>query len=452
MLVSLYILRFLADFLNIFAREKYYDSFSSFKHNLSRFPFFYLASIVGEMVSFVASICLSELHGLSRAIFFILLNLIINFLLSLFYYNLKIISRFLVVISFQTIGLISEMVSGNLLSQLFNIFPDFVPTFRDEYIVVVSNIFSFLIVSIICAIHIKPDRKISLEHGLLICSTPVFSIFLLLTFPYTAIVSTESNFRTLFAIVIILSMNITNHILLNDITKQGMLKETIQNQNRQLSFQSEKFLQLSNAYKDTRSVIHEFKRYNSYILACIDNYEYENIRDFIQNSNIELEKRYVKINTGNLVIDTLMTNYESLSLENKIEYAKEIIIDKDDIPLNDYDLCIILGNLLDNSFDAASRWNNQIGSYNGFKIEVKILTKEKFFVVYVSNTFNVSENPTHNQYDLTHGYGIENVKNIVKKYSGVYFQKKEDGKYVTTVSIPILRDSFGMLIKSTNPA
>lgn len=449
MWIYLYILRILADCLNIFSRKKYYDTFSSFKPRMSKMPFFYIASLAGEFFTFSVSLHLSGLHGFYRAVCFIVINLIVNFSLSLFYRNSKLIYRLLVVFSFQTIGLISELASGIILSKLLYLLHDYIPAFQEAYIVVVSNISSFLIISIICAIHIKHDSAPPIGHTLLICSTPVFSILLLLALPYNAIISYGSSFRVFLVLVITLSMNITNHLLLNDIIRQRILEETIQNQNKQLKFQSEKFMQISNAYRETRSVIHEIKRYNSYIMACVDNHEYDKIKEFIDIGNHELEKRFVKNNTGNLVIDTLITNYENLSLDREIEYFKEISIDKDDISMNDYDLCIILGNLLDNSFDAASRWNNKFGTYNGFKIDVKILTKEKFLVVYVCNTEIKAEQKARGQYDLSHGYGIENVKRVVEKYGGVYFQNNEDEKYITTISIPIMRDSFGNVARGS---
>ncbi len=70
------------------------------------------------------------------------------------------------------------------------------------------------------------------------------------------------------------------------------------------------------------------------------------------------------------------------------------------------------------------------------------------YVIRIENICS-DDNPSHSESvsQLTHGYGLINVRNIVEKYNGLYYQETADGKYSTTVSIPILRDSVGAIIR-----
>ncbi|MBR6095222.1 MAG: GHKL domain-containing protein [Lachnospiraceae bacterium] len=279
---------------------------------------------------------------------------------------------------------------------------------------------------------------ISLKHLFLMCITPIASMAIPLLLPYGIIVLPENAPKLTIISVIVLTLNILNHFLLQDIITQMNLESTVLHQKNQLVYQAEKYSQLSNAYKETRRVIHEVKRYNSFITSCVQKKEYDRIVDFINESNKELEERFVKINTGNLVIDTFITNYNTIASEKGIQFESIIKIDKDMIPVNDYDLCIILGNLLDNSFNESDSFFNIAKSYNEFHILAKILTTDSFFVIHVSNILSKTAKKEQTNNNLDHGFGIMNIKSIVQKYDGLYYQNTTEDSYETTISIPII--------------
>ena len=307
---------------------------------------------------------------------------------------------------------------------------------QDTYVIVCSSILSFLMLTVISAFWKLKISYISFKHVFLLCTTPIASVVLLLFLPYQLITSKDNTVRVFIVLIVLLSINIINYFLLQDIVINTNMELIIHNQQSQLNYQSEKFTQLSNAYKETRRIVHEVKRYNSYITSCVQKGEYDKIIDFINESNQELEERFVKINTGNLVIDTFISNYDTIAKENGIKFNYDITIDKDEIPVSDYHLCIILGNLLDNSFNEAEAYYDANSSYDGFQISTKLLSSENFFVVYVSNTLlNCKDHKK--EFNPEHGFGITNVQDIVRNYGGLYNQSIAESTYETTVSIPI---------------
>jgi len=441
------VLALISDILIILCRKHYYDSMFSPIDSSKKPLYFWIVSILGELIVAACAILFADSRSVFRMIFFILLNLLIYYLSSLFYYTEHFKIRFLISSSLLAINILGEFISGTLLSLLLPGFANLNEIQQDSYVIVLSNIINYLLISVICFLRRKKRETISLQHILLTCITPICSILFIFLLPYEIIVYGNSSSRIFLLLIIILLLNIANLILINSMARQTQLEEMIRSQKKQLNYQSDKFSQLSNAYKETRRIVHEVKRYNSYITSCVHNKEYDKILSFIQNSNRELEERFIKINTGNLVIDTFLTNYDTMAHERNIDYSATIKIDKDDIPVNDYDLCILLGNLLDNSFNAAESWKNVHSTYNGFKIEIRVLTQEKFFVIHIANTVSSDENKSAKEKnELLHGYGTINVKKIVEKYSGIYFQSEENNQYKTTLSIPIIRNSNGIMI------
>lgn len=437
------VLRFFIDFLNLFARRNYYNSFFSNPNTIKSKVYFWFFSITSETLLFYLSMTFSGSSSIFRALFFIFINFLINIFLTLFYEIDKISHRLVIVISLQAINQLSEIIMGTLLFSLIPQLFEKESEIQDTYIVTCSGILSFLIISFISALWKIKISSISFRHLILMCTTPIASVLFVLLMPYQVILSAENTFRITCILIILLSVNILNYFILQDIITQTNLKTTILNQQKQLNHQSEKFSQLSNAYKETRRVVHEVKRYNSYITSCIQKGEYDKIIDFIQESNIELEERFVKINTGNLVVDTFISNYDSISKEKGINFTYEIKIDKDEIPLNDYDLCIILGNVLDNSFNEAETYFSMYSSYRNFSILAKLLITENFFVIHVSNTLSKPNKEIKNDNNLEHGFGILNIQEIVHKYDGIYYQESTDNAFDTTISIPLHKPLSG---------
>lgn len=433
-----YIIRFTADFLKLLARRNYYNSFFTRSDKTKYRDLFWVSSIVSEIMLFIFSNLFSGSRTTLRVVFFVVLNFLINLFLTFFYEKCKITHKLIITISLQVINLLSELIMGSLLFTLIPQLFEKESELQDTYVIVCSSILSFLILTFISAFWRLKISYISFKHVFLLCTTPIASVILLLFMPYQLFISKNDAIKVFIILIVLLSINIINHFLLQDIVIKTNMELTIHNQQSQLNYQSEKFTQLSNAYKETRRVVHEVKRYNSYITSCIHNNEYHKIIDFINESNQELEERFVRINTGNLVIDTFMTNYDTIAKENEIKFDYEIAIDKDEIPISDYHLCIILGNLLDNSFNEAKEYLLLHSSHNGFQISAKLLSTKFFFVIHVSNTLVDSRTLHKKEFNPEHGFGIINVQDIVKKYCGLYNQNITDSTYETTVSIPII--------------
>jgi len=137
------------------------------------------------------------------------------------------------------------------------------------------------------------------------------------------------------------------------------------------------------------------------------------IEKLMQNSYADQEYSH----SGNLMVDSIL-NYKAQEAERK-----GISIDLDvqvpmEFSIENFDLVVILGNLLDNAIQAVSELPK------GGHITVKIkITKGKLSIC-VENPFSGSLMYsqgvilTSKEDRENHGIGLYNVKNIVKKYDG----------------------------------
>ena len=153
--------------------------------------------------------------------------------------------------------------------------------------------------------------------------------------------------------------------------------------------------------------------------------------DYLTSYSDALEKTYIKINTGNLVIDSLITNYNDMAAYSDIRFIYNLEVDNARIPLPDYDLCIVLGNLLDNSLHACEH----LPAGNSF-IKVNIVSdRTDRFVIIIENTYSqIGSHSGHHSFD--HGYGLDNVRQVTEAHHGLMKTDAAD-TYKATVIIPI---------------
>lgn len=149
----------------------------------------------------------------------------------------------------------------------------------------------------------------------------------------------------------------------------------------------------------------------------------------------DLESRYCTINTGNLVIDAFVSNLLLQTKAQGITLHTNLKFDKATIPVNDYHLTIILGNLLDNALNAC---RGQIGA----NIKVAVRTVDGTFTIHVANTYVIADPDKapddFEKIDFIHGYGLKNVKDSAEACGGFCVIHHENDVYSATVIIPIL--------------
>jgi len=151
----------------------------------------------------------------------------------------------------------------------------------------------------------------------------------------------------------------------------------------------------------------------------------ENITgDFFYSNNIS--------ETGNIAIDSLL-NYKFKDYKDKnINLKTEITIPAENLFVLDYHIDIILGNLLDNALYAVNECDKK-------DISVVIKYINKALIIKVENTFNgiVKKDKkilkTTKKDKKNHGYGLKNIKRIVKLYNGQIDIEHTENKFIVKI-------------------
>ncbi len=291
-------------------------------------------------------------------------------------------------------------------------------------------LFIFIIVSTLI---LKKKRKqlLSAQYSFLVLFMPVLTIFMLIAIPDTSQSSTFHKLLNMIATIGLMLANIINYFLLDNILKVHELEISKNQLNDQLEYQSKKYLLLSTTYKNSRSIIHDTKKHYYYIIDCLHRQSYDEIEDYLENSINEMEVNFNRINTGNLVIDAFVSNHQIVAEQNNIIFKTNIQVDLDNIQIEDYDFSIILGNLLDNCYNACTK----IMAPKRREIDVEIYTTDRELVIHLSNTFN-PDTTKYSEHELVHGFGTANINNIAIENHGTYSNFIDKNMYHAVVTIP----------------
>lgn len=283
----------------------------------------------------------------------------------------------------------------------------------------------------------RDEKHESLIYNILLFTVPVFTLVLMIAMPLKNIlfVGNRTN-NTSFLFLLFASvtfMNITVYLLIEKIKNINELKHNYQSMEQHMKFQREKYVQLGSYYKSMRSILHDMKNHYFTITNYIENEEYDKLQDYMKDAIQKMESCYAGVNTGNLVIDAFMNHFKMLSENEHITFSENISIVPDKIPLTDYDLCVVIGNLLDNAYNAVSQLTDKEKTVN---IHISINDSDSF-VIFIKNTYAGSSSDSRIADDYEHGYGLSNIEKIVDTYHGV-MQYKTDDYFAVTIVIPVI--------------
>ena len=161
--------------------------------------------------------------------------------------------------------------------------------------------------------------------------------------------------------------------------------------------------------------------------------KYDELNEYFNS----FEKRAVDaeqlINSGNYVVDAIL-NVKFLNAKTNLGIETNITVK---IPpvlnIEDYDLCVLLGNLIDNSIEACQRIS-LVNIMKFIKIELSVIKDN--LLIEIMNTYTNEIEPDGQIFKSSktgpyHGIGISQINNIVEKYDG-YISRKYDAQYFQT--------------------
>ena len=255
----------------------------------------------------------------------------------------------------------------------------------------------------------------------------------------TAVFFSENN--TVTALIVFSILLLFNMIILevySKITEKIMLEKEKTVYEQQIHMMTNNTTEQKKLMEDFHRERHDLINKLIVLKNEIEQGEKENvireIDKIIENNHTE---NYIS-DSGNQVIDALLNTKYSIAKENGIQFLLKIFI-PEELPINQCDLGVVLGNALDNAIEATEKCNE-----NNKNIEIAMGIKKQSLVLVIKNPYEGSLKQdksgklisTKNDF-RRHGYGISSIQKVADKYGGDVIIETEDGKFVLTVMMNI---------------
>ena len=181
---------------------------------------------------------------------------------------------------------------------------------------------------------------------------------------------------------------------------------------------SDNYALLKKEQEENRRHIHEFRHELEYLYQCLRSREYEAGEAYLEKKSREIgEQQKEQLWTGSGCIDFLVNKTRVQAGEKGIRFESEVNVLE--IPIEEYDLFMILSNLLENAVEAAQQCEE-----GERYIRLQIFTVNRMFFLLVENSYEKEPEERDGRFVTSkgdrsaHGWGLENVKETVKRYGG----------------------------------
>lgn len=191
------------------------------------------------------------------------------------------------------------------------------------------------------------------------------------------------------------------------------------------------YAEVDNMYTKMRGWRHDYRHHIQAMKIHAVNGEYEEIVKYLDMLDEDLTNIETVIKTGNKMTDAILNSKLSLAAEKQIKVKAEAKIPVS-LTVSELDLCIVIGNLLDNAIDACMELPAE-------ERLIRIYMEMKGNYLYLALT-NTAGGAKKQNFRTTkgegHGLGIARADAVVRKYGGYITRASEDNAFSTEVLLP----------------
>lgn len=194
--------------------------------------------------------------------------------------------------------------------------------------------------------------------------------------------------------------------------------------------------EVENIYKQMRGWRHDYHNHIQALKAYRFLDENDKIDQYLNSLETDLTSVDTLIKSGNVMVDAILNSKLSLAKSRCISISAKAVVPSN-IPISEIDLCVIIGNLLDNAIEAGLRIDDEAKRF----IRIYMDMKRDNLYLSVTNSSGGKIKKQDGRYvsdkGVNHGFGLMRLDKIVDKYAGYIKRRDEDGAFTSEVMLPL---------------
>lgn len=194
--------------------------------------------------------------------------------------------------------------------------------------------------------------------------------------------------------------------------------------------------EVNEIYMTMRGWRHDYHNHLQKLVAHLNEGQIEEAKKYIGELGESLDNIKAKYQTGNVSLDAILNSKlsivekEGIAINCKVEIGESLTV-------SDIDLCILLGNLIDNAVEACRGIPDEAERF----LRIYMCIRKKQLYISVSNATNEVIRKLDAEYISKkrgdHGHGLKRINIVVDKYGGFIKRANEPGVFATEIMLPL---------------
>ena len=213
------------------------------------------------------------------------------------------------------------------------------------------------------------------------------------------------------------------------------MKRLILLKDKCISEQTEQYKTAMNKERELRRFRHDYNAHMTAVSGLLANEEYDKLKEYIKSMGYFKEK-FNLVNSGNIITDAVFNQYKELCDKDNIEFEISGKL-PENFNMAETDLCVLFSNLMSNAYEAAAQCEKdssiirtQIRN-NDDDVFIKLSNSVKGEVVF-KNGLPVTDKPDRKN----HGFGVENILEVVERNGGhVEWKQSDKGRFTADIML-----------------
>lgn len=200
---------------------------------------------------------------------------------------------------------------------------------------------------------------------------------------------------------------------------------------------SHQYEEIREIYLNMRSWRHDYHNHLQVMKAQMAAGQTEEVRQYLDELEQSLDSVDTYVKSGNLMADAILNSKLTLAEQRKIRVSCKAVL-PEVLSVEDVDLCVLLGNLLDNALEAC----DVIPQEQRFLRVYMVVNRSQLYVSIQNSAkeeLNFDERNYISQKRGNHGLGMKRVKALTEKYEGYLTLANEPGIFAAELTLPLWR-------------
>ena len=194
--------------------------------------------------------------------------------------------------------------------------------------------------------------------------------------------------------------------------------------------------EIENIYMTMRGWRHDYHNHLQSLKGYLFLNKVEQMKNYLNELETDLDSIDTLYHSGNLQLDSILNAKLAIAEKGQIRIHCDASIPPQ-LHVSDLDLCVILGNLLDNAIESCRKIKDPDERF--IRVYIGILKKQLYISITNATSETVKQRTDH--YFTTkrgdHGHGLKRVDQVVKKYDGYLNRQNEPGVFATEIVLPL---------------